>query len=493
MRKQILKIFTVITLVGGTSSCGESFLETDYYKGVDVETGLNSVNNIKTALNGTYYQLFRQYFAGNYAINIGDIPTDIAYWNTLTGHFDDIYTYTFTDTDLYLEYIWDYGYKVVDNSVRIIQASKALYENSNDADKEALDLYMAEAYALRGYAQLLLTNIYAHQVKVNGTDFSSEKGIVVIEKPIEAFSKVSRSTIGESYTAIVDDFKNALTHFTAAGGDRKSLVYLNQAATYGLLARTYLYLEDWDNAIDNAQKALEEAKITTLTYGSSYKALYNNGTSNSESMFALAISATQNWSANSSGILWSTYNYSPSPKLLSLYGKDDCRTTIFAEGEKSTPENPTFNGGKFAHFDSGNSAYGTSYIVNAPEMFLIIAEANLKSTNGTVANAQKALLTVAKRNAAITSVADLPTTANELMSFIKEERARELFQEGMRLWDLRRWDEKAEVYAYKAPSISYAITDYKISDLVFPIPSAEITAGFGVEQNDWSKTLPQIK
>ncbi len=83
MRKQILKIFTVITLVGGTSSCGESFLETDYYKGVDVETGLNSVNNIKTALNGTYYQLFRQYFAGNYAINIGDIPTDIAYWNTL--------------------------------------------------------------------------------------------------------------------------------------------------------------------------------------------------------------------------------------------------------------------------------------------------------------------------------------------------------------------------------------------------------------------------
>ena len=137
MRKQILKIFTVITLVGGTSSCGESFLETDYYKGVDVETGLNSVNNIKTALNGTYYQLFRQYFAGNYAINIGDIPTDIAYWNTLTGHFDDIYTYTFTDTDLYLEYIWDYGYKVVCNSVRIIQASKALYENSNDADKEA--------------------------------------------------------------------------------------------------------------------------------------------------------------------------------------------------------------------------------------------------------------------------------------------------------------------------------------------------------------------
>ena len=38
----------------------------------------------------------------NYALAIGDIPTDITYWNTKTGHFDGIYTYTFTDTDTYL-------------------------------------------------------------------------------------------------------------------------------------------------------------------------------------------------------------------------------------------------------------------------------------------------------------------------------------------------------------------------------------------------------
>ncbi len=44
-------------------------------------------------------------------------------------------------------------------------------------------MYMAEAYALRGYAQLLLTNIYGHQIKVNQQDFSSELGIVVIDQP----------------------------------------------------------------------------------------------------------------------------------------------------------------------------------------------------------------------------------------------------------------------------------------------------------------------
>lgn len=127
-------------------------------------------------------------------------------------------------------------------------------------------------------------------------------------------------------------------------------------------------------------------------------------------MFALAITASQNWSANSSGTLWSSYNYSPSPKLQALYGENDCRTSIFAWDSQSTPEVPKFKGGKFSHFSSGNPAYATNYIVNAPEMFLIIAEANLYSANGTINNAQKALLTVAKRNSDITSVGDLPST-----------------------------------------------------------------------------------
>ena len=183
----------------------------------------------------------------------------------------------------------------------------------------------------------------------------------------------------------MSDFNNAITHFDTAGGDRGQLQYFGKAAVYGLLARTYLYMENWDAAMSNAQNALNAADISTLTYGNdNYKALYNSETSNTESMFALAITASQNWSANSSGTLWSSYNYSPSPKLQALYGENDCRTSIFAWDSKSTPEVPIFKGGKFSHFSSGNPAYATNYIVNAPEMFLIIAEANLYSPNGTI-------------------------------------------------------------------------------------------------------------
>lgn len=136
--ENIFKCNCHFTFATGLSSCGDSFLETDNYKGVDLEGGLNTVTNVSTALNGTYYQLFYYAFAGNYALAIGDIPTDITYWNTKTGHFDGIYTYTFTDTDTYLKSIWEYGYKTADNAARVIQASQALYNNASDDEKQNL-------------------------------------------------------------------------------------------------------------------------------------------------------------------------------------------------------------------------------------------------------------------------------------------------------------------------------------------------------------------
>lgn len=487
-------MFAALAVVAGTaSSCGDSFLKTEYYKGVDVKDGLNSVKNIATALNGTYYQFFHYNFTGNYALTIGDVPTDISYWNGKTGHWDGIYTFTFADTDGYLQSIWEYGYKTADNAARVIKASLAMYDSCNDDEKAELDRCLAEAYALRGYAQLMLVNVFGHQVKVNGTDFSSQPGIVVIDQPKEALARVERSSIGDSYSAILTDFGNAMMHFEKAGGDRGDLKYFGKASVKALMARTYLYMERWDEAAVAAQDALKlNESAAALAYdAASYKALYKNPFANTESFMGIAITSSQNWSANSRGNLWTTYNYSPSPKLLAMYAENDCRKSIFGPGKDSTPEVPVFNGGKVACEGTGNAALATNYIVGAPEMYLIIAEANLMSANGNKDAAASALLTVAKRNPAIASAADLPQDKDGMMKFIKDERARELFQEGLRLYDLRRWDEKADVWALGAPEVKFTYSGYKISDLVFPIPSAEVNAGFGVKQNEgWSKTLP---
>lgn len=134
------------------------------------------------------------------------------------------------------------------------------------------------------------------------------------------------------------------------------------------MARTYLYMENFDEAYSYAQKALADANITSLTTtAAEYKALYNTTGSNKESLFYLAINAKDNFSANSNGTLWSTYGYLPSPKLRKMYGANDCRTAIFNYGTTNGVE--FFKGGKFSDFQSNNAANATNYLVNASEMF----------------------------------------------------------------------------------------------------------------------------
>ena len=124
-------------------------------------------------------------------------------------------------------------------------------------------------------------------------------------------------------------------------------------------------------------------------------------------------------------------------------------------------------------------------------MFLIIAEAELNAAAFNATSVQTPLFVVARRDSAITSASSLPSTKADLLQFIKDERARELFQEGHRLWDLRRWDERIGVSAYDAPNINYSHTNYQISNLLLPVPSIEVNAGKGVVQTpNWSSTRP---
>lgn len=492
MKTLYVKALGVVLTAGAMTACGDGFLDAKQYNAVDIDSGLNTVTNIGYAVNGEYYRLFYYYFAGNYATMIGDIASDISYWNTETGHFNNLYQFTPTVTETYLRYIWEWGYKVVDNSARVIKAGKALESQVTGSELAQLQEYMAEAYALRAYANLAMVNVFAHQVKVDGKDYSSELGLVVVEEPISANDKVSRGTVGQTYELILGDLAKSIDYFNKCGMDQGVDTYFTPKAVYGLLSRANLYLEKWDDVITNAKKALELSGIDELAYtAEAYKQLYNGGGSNTESMFYLDITSTTNWSANSCGTLWSTYNYSPSPYLKSLMADGDVRTSVWAMAATSTATHPVMkDGGKFGAYASGNPAYATNYLVNAPEMYLNLAEAYLAKKQTT--DAQDALLVVAKRNPAIKSVADLPATEADLKSFLQDERARELFQEGFRLWDLRRWNKVCNVYATNAPEISAFIQNVQLGNLVFPIPEVEINTKAGVVQNEgWSDSLPK--
>lgn len=486
MKNTILKLVVSLLVVGAMTGCGKDYLKTDYNTGLDVETGLNTPANIGMALNGAYFRLYHYTFCGNYAITIGDLSTDVAHYNFATSHWSSIYTYALNADDSYLLNIWNMGYKTADNSARVLKAINQIYASQTPTDQAELDLYAAEAHALRGLAQLYLVNIFGTQVKVNGTDNSDKPGIVIIDQPVAADATVSRATVGKCYEAIVADFTAALDLFTKIGGDREESMYLGVASTKGLLARTYLYLERFDDAKKMAQEAVAAFASGAMIYDAAkYKAMFQTTATNSECLFHLAIDDQTNWSANSSGTLWTTYGYQPSGYFKTMIKDTDCRKMLLATDKGS------YAGGKFLGV-GGNTAVATHFMIRLPEMYLIIAESELRSTSGVLANAQAELLKVAKRNSAITKADDLGTTKDAVFAFLKDERAREFFQEGHRLYDLRRWGMKANVYSTSDSQAQFKYTNYEISKFVYPIPNKEVNAGFGVAQTpDWSSFLPK--
>lgn len=500
MNNTILKVLAGALLAASAAACGDSFLDTEIYNGIDSRTALDNPANVEAALNGTYNRLCNYHFAANYATLFGDICSDLTYWNGDNFHFNTIYTCSYSDTEHIFADVWEYGYKIVDNATRIILACDRLAaEPANAARAADIAMYQAEAYCLRAYAMTTLTNFFGHQATVDGTDFSSGPGVVVVETPIEAFSQVRRASVADCYRQITGDLGLALDAFGRAGTDRSArCVYFGVAAAHALLARVSLYCGDFGTAESQAGAALADAGITSLTCDpAEYRKLYTGIASNPESFITLAIDESSNEGANSAGTLFTTYGYSPSPYLISLYAEGDVRTSIFSWTDQSGTQPaeygsavPWFGGGKFGQMKSGNPAQATCYLLCAPEMYLIRAEAALHDDRLT--DAKAALLPVARRNPAITSADDLPDGKEALTAFLRDERARELFQCGLRLWDLRRWNTATSLYAYGAPDIRFSIDNVRLGDLIFPVPVTEINSGFGVAQNpSWSASRPK--
>ena len=128
-------------------------------------------------------------------------------------------------------------------------------------------------------------------------------------------------------------------------------------------------------------------------------------------------------------------------------------------------------------------------IFRKSEMALIIAEC--EAQNGNVEEAQKYLGYTAKRDAQYATedgtcdLSKLPSTQEGLLDFIWSENVREFFGEGHFLFDARRLDKTITVMGGKC-------TTFKPANFVFPIPAAEINAGFMKEQNTgWSDNLPK--
>lgn len=486
MKKILNKISIVLSLALAVSSCD---FDTELQQNVDTADAFNKVQDVTNGTTGAYQALANYPFLGNYAIAFGDFAGGLANGSASSGHFYSVSYWSVSDTDEEMEGIWQYGFKVVDAAVRTINGADALLAanpDMSDDDKATIYYNVSQCYALRALAYFTMTQYFCYPYS-KGAD---QKGLPIVkDQPVEAFQNATRASLGDTYSFMLDDIKKALEYNEEAGSPSLQYFFLNKAAIYALKARVCLYMGNYADAEAAAKKAIElkgkgNATYTDLTPNNeTYLTMWASLNPSDEDIFTLSKTTDDNLSANALNTLWGSYYGKVSTYGQSFFSDTDVRAQLIGVVDSNSPASMKWQG------IESSQATSNIPIFRKSEMALIIAECEAR--NGNIAEAQKYVGYTAKRDSQYAAedgscdLSKLPTDKDALLEFIWKENTREFLGEGHFYSEARRLDKTVTVMAGTC-------TTFRPANFVFPIPAAEINAGFMKDQNTgWEDGLPE--
>ena len=180
---------------------------------------------------------------------------DVTWNGTSTGSTFKLYDYSRNIASSTTEYTWELGYRVIGNCNKIIEIIQGL---GNESTREQT-IMMGENYYLRALSYFFLVNEFAQPYSNNPTQ-NPGLPLKLTSDPNDL--PQSRSTVAEVYDQVVLDLKDAITYLTLQQGETtKSNIYATKEADEALLARVYLYMENWDGAWEMANKVITSGRF----------------------------------------------------------------------------------------------------------------------------------------------------------------------------------------------------------------------------------------
>lgn len=368
-------------------------------------------------------------------------------------------------------------WKAYQNIYHYISGANAVLDQIDEVDgnREEKDYVLAQAYALRGFLYLHLVNMYGEPYYYN------PQGLAV---PLKLTSdveerKLTRNTVEEVYDQIVKDLLEAERLFKELPEDKqfRKNYRANLPMTQHLLARTYLYMEKWEEASLYAETLMERTDFTLMNLESLVNSGYTNAVSGLNRKFynfitydnpecywvfgsASDISFYNKIIIDRNGTFGCAYLLQASADLVSSFKDGDARKLLYMVNDYYNNAINITKYGSIGKLDIAAGAYNVQpstgvsdfgQALRKAEAYLICAEANamLYKTKGDAAAATKAISALnelrSKRFLANRYVAvgtgDF-TTPDELVEFAREERRRELCFEALRWFDQRRYGMK---------------------------------------------------
>jgi len=143
---------------------------------------------------------------------------------------------------------WFFAYRIVENCNIVLSGLDRLKDNTNETKADNIK---GSALFFRSLAYYNLAQSFC----LPYSDQNKNQPGIILKTSAEVSEPLFRSTIDETYNQIISDLKMALTLLPVTSGYQTRPT---KAACLALLAKTYLVMEDYQNAYTNASECLKQ-------------------------------------------------------------------------------------------------------------------------------------------------------------------------------------------------------------------------------------------
>ena len=480
-----------ITLLAGVlmsvfSFSGCSFLNVEVVGKNTIEAFFKDYDSFRAAGEGLHRTMFD--FYDDQFIRYAEIKGDLVNVNAINADEGILALFNYELTPSYIssfpQTLWKSGYIVITNANNIIEYGPRLKDDFPNRT-EAIDSIVASAHFARALAHFDLCNCYAQPY--NYTEDASHIGIPVVDH-IPGFDDViDRKPVSQVYSLILSDLHTAEDLFKETADF--DIYHVSKVACEALLARVYLYMEDYENAEIYAKKVMDKIPLTPA---SAYVSMFRNPNSDrkvDESIFRLN-GAFLTSSMNALCDPTKSIKIEPDPTIVNYYDINDVRRELFTYIPESI-EGDVYQGQtypaicKFLYYKSNNVDYRCTdpFVLRCSEMYLIHAEALCNGSKQDLDGAAQDLKALIARALDITvdEVSLIYSSKEDMQNLIERERIKELCYEGHRIFDIIR--NKKNLVRSSETNSTVKTINYPDYRFVLPISQLEMQSNPDMVQN----------
>lgn len=443
-----INIIIAIICIAFFTSC-KSFLDVKPTNSSSSDISINTAQDAEVAINGLMRQMTNYNYYGRNFVIYGDAKGgDFTIYSQGRG-LDGLYAFNHSAASGSYSGFWDHLYFCILQCNSILENIERIEENS----EEDFSRYKGQALTARALIYFDLVRLYGQPYNMNKDAY----GVPNVTKVLATNAQPTRAKVSENYAQIIKDLEDSKDLLST----NKAEGYINYYANRALLAKVYLYMENYDEALKMAEEVMKgdyklyDPEKWVSSWGSEF---------GSESIFELAIYVNEGdlgtgslaWYHMCYGRMTSAQGYFLASKyFLDRLGEDpdDVRWGIMGNDEYwydydierkgacyKYAGNVGVWGEKDLKGDKNSPSAVNIKVIRLSEIYLIAAEAAL---NATTPDKQKAAdyLNEIRKRAPNLAPATVATVSNDM---ILNERSKELYGEGHRFFDMIRMNKTIE-------------------------------------------------